>query len=134
MRYISILVVAAISLGCYYFFLKRAAPDPNGNTVATQEISTTAVEMDITSIAQSERMYFVQNGSYASLDQLASSGTMNINRDGRDGYTYAVEPSGAGFTITATHPDIPAGVVAKAGPMHYPTLTIDQTMQLQRGN
>ena len=134
MRYVSILVAMAISLYVYYFFLKRDAPDQNSNTVVTQEISTTAVEMDLNTIAQSERMYYVQNGSYASMEQLASSGTMNVNRDGRDGYSYSLEASGSGFTVTATHPDIPAGVVAKAGPLHYPVLSIDQNMQLQRGN
>lgn len=132
MRFISILVVAAISLGGYYYYMKQASPEPG--TVVTQQISTTAVEMDLNSIAQAERMYYVQNGSYASLDQLASSSTMNINRDGRDGYSYTVQASGSGFTATATHPDIPAGVVAEAGPLHYPTLSIDETMQLQRGN
>ena len=48
--------------------------------VVTQAISTTGVEMDLNAIAQAERQYFAQNGSYASLDQLVSSGSMNINR------------------------------------------------------
>jgi len=134
MRYISLLLATVIGLGVYYVYLKQAAPDPNKNTVATQEISTTGVEMDLNAIAQAERAYYLQNGAYGSMDQLVSGGTMNVNRDGRDGYSYTVEATPSGFTASATHPDIPAGVVATAGPLHYPAFSIDQTMQLQRGN
>ena len=37
-----------------------------------------------------------------------------------------------GFTATATHPDVP--VPSNATPLHYPTLSIDQTMQVHQGN
>ena len=96
---ISILITAAIGIGGYMYFLKQAAPGPG--MVATQAISVTGVKNDLIAIAQAERMYFVQNGSYADLATLASSGTMNITRTSRDGYTYSVEPSGNGFTVTA---------------------------------
>ena len=129
---ISLLLTAAIGMGIYYFYLKTAAPVPG--TVATQAISTTGVEMDLNGIAQAERMYFAQNGSYATLDQLASSGTLNIPRTERDGYRYEVEASAAGFTATARHPDVPADPAAHASSLHYPELSIDQNMQLQQGN
>ena len=125
MRMIGLLFATLIALGGYYYFLKRAAPAPG--MVATQAISTTGVEMDLTSIAQAERMYFVQNGSYGDMDQLTSSGTMNLTRTSRDGYTYSIETGQNGFTVTARHPEAPAspGVT----PLHYPVISVDQTMQ-----
>jgi hypothetical protein len=88
--------------------------------------------MDLNAIAQAQRLYFAQNGSYASLDQLVSSGTMNIAAGGRDGYAYSIETSPRGFVVTATHPDIPAGVIEGSQAIHYPTLSIDESMQVRR--
>jgi hypothetical protein len=127
---LSLLVVLLISWGIYYVYLKQAAPTP-GST-AIQAISTTGVEMDLVSIAQAERQYNAQNGSYAGLEQLSTTGTMNINSGGRDGYSYSVDVTSEGFTATATHPDVP--VPSNATPLHYPTLSIDQTMQVHQGN
>jgi hypothetical protein len=129
---VSILVVALIALAGYSYYLKQAAPGPS--QVATQAISTTGVEMDLNNIAQAERMYFAQNGSYASLDQLLSSGTMNLSGTGRDGYTYSVDTSATGFVVTATHPDIPAGAIQGSSAIHYPTITVDQSMQVRQSD
>jgi hypothetical protein len=127
---ISLLVVAAISLGAYFYFLKQAAPP---GRVVTQEISTTGVEMDLTSIAQAERTYFAQNGSYATLDQLASSGALTMTRSQRDGYTYAVEPSAGGFKATARHADPP--ISSNGAPaLHYPIISVDQSMQIRQSD
>jgi hypothetical protein len=131
---VSLLVVALIALGGYSYYLKTASPAAGAGQVVTQAISTTGVQMDLNAIAQAERMYFAQNGSYASLDQLVSSGTMNIAAGGRDGYTYTVETSSTGFLVTATHPDIPAGVVQGSAAIHYPTITVDQNMQVRQSN
>ena len=130
----SILVVALIALGGYSFYLKNSTPVAGTGQVVTQAISTTGVQMDLNAIAQAERMYLAQNGSYASLDQLASSGTMNISAAGRDGYTYNIETSPAGFVVTATHPDIPAGVIQGSAAIHYPAITVDQNMQIRQSD
>jgi hypothetical protein len=130
----SILVVALIALGGYAFYLKTAAPGMGKGQIVTQAISTTGVELDLNAIAQAERMYFAQNGSYASLDQLTSSGTMNIPSNGRDGYTYSVETSSTGFVVTASHPDIAAGVIQGSSAIHYPTVTVDENMQVRQGD
>lgn len=127
---LSLLVVLLISWGIYYVYLKQAAPA--AGSTAVQAISTTAVEMDLVSIAQAERQYNAQNGSYAGMEQLSTTGTMNINSSGRDGYSYSVDVTSEGFTATATHPDVP--VPSNATPLHYPTLSIDQTMQVHQGN
>ena len=128
----SLLVVALIALGGYYFYLRNASPAAAKGEIVTQAISTTGVEMDLNAIAQAERQYFAQNGSYASLDQLSSAGTMNISAGGRDGYTYSVDASATGFVVSATHPDIPAGVIQGSAAIHYPTITVDQNMQVRR--
>jgi hypothetical protein len=131
---VSLLVVALIALGGYSYYLKNASPAAGKGQVVTQAISTTGVQMDLNAIAQAERMYFAQNGSYASLDQLTSTGTMNISTAGRDGYTYTVDASSSGFVVTATHPDIPAGVVQGSSAIHYPTITVDQSMQVRQSD
>lgn len=128
MRMIGLLLAAAIAIGIYYFYLKQAAPAPG--MAVTQAITTTGVEMDLNAIAQAERNYFAQNGSYADLDQLASTGALAPARSGRDGYTYSIETSGNSFTVNARHDATPA--VPGAAPLHYPTLSIDQTMQLRQ--
>ncbi len=128
MRMLGLLFAAVIAMGIYYFYLKQAAPGPG--MVATQAISTTGVEMDLNAIAQAERNYFSQNGSYADLDQLTSSGALTMARSGRDGYTYSIETSGNGFTASARHSDSPA--VSGVAPLHYPTISIDQNMQMHQ--
>src|SRR3977135_1256496 len=137
---IGLLVTAALGVGIYLYSLKMASPGPG--MVATQAISTTGVQNDLIGIAQAdwlgiaqaERMYFAQNSTYADLATLSSSGTMNIARTGRDGYTYTADASGNGFTVTARYtappPEMPKGVE----PPHWPTYTIDQTMEIHQGD
>jgi hypothetical protein len=128
MRMIGVLFAAVIALGVYYYYMKQAAPGQG--MVATQVITTTGVEMDLNAIAQAERTYFAQNGSYADLDQLTSSGALTMARSGRDGYTYSIETSGNGFTVNARHADTPP--VNGTVPLRYPALSIDQTMQMHQ--
>ena len=129
---ISLMVTALLGLGIYLYFLKQASPEPG--MVVTQAVSTTGVQNDLVGIAQAERMYFTQNGSYTDLPTLASTGTMNIARTGRDGYSYTTETSGNSFTVTARYtaplPEMPKGVE----PPHWPTYSIDQTMEIHKGD
>ena len=103
---IGIMVTAAIGLGIYMYTLKQAAPGPG--MVVTQNISLVGVKNDLISIAQAERLYYTQNGSYTDLSTLASSGTMNITRTSRDGYTYSAETSGNTFTVPRPTPRRPS--------------------------
>lgn len=128
MRLIGLVIAAAIAIGIYYYFLKQATPAPG--MVVTQSITTTGVEMDLNAIAQAERNYYSENGSYASLDQLASAGSLAPARTGRDGYTYSIETSGNTFTVNAHHAEVPA--VPGAAHVHYPAFSIDQTMQMHQ--
>jgi hypothetical protein len=129
---IGIMVTAAIGLGIYMYTLKQAAPAPG--MVVTQNISVVGVKNDLISIAQAERMYYTQNGSYADLPTLSSSGTMNITRTSRDGYTYSAAPSGNAFIVTATYTAPPVSNPAGVTPPHFPTFTIDQTMEVHQGD
>ncbi|HET9402557.1 MAG TPA: hypothetical protein VFO34_16550 [Candidatus Acidoferrales bacterium] len=128
---ISLVVTLGIGLGIYYFFLHGAAPG-QGNQPITQEISTTGVEMDLNAIAQAERAHFASAGSYASLDQLISNGDLTMTRSGRDGYTYSVETTDSGFTAVAKWK--PQSGEQMAAGLHYPTISVDQTMQMHRGD
>jgi hypothetical protein len=128
----SLLIVAAIAMGLYMYTLKQAAPGPG--MVATQAISLTGVKMDLTAIAQAERIYYTQNGSYADLETLTSKGTMNITRTSRDGYTYTVEPSDNGFTVTARYTAPPLELPKGVTPPRFPTISIDQTMEIHQSD
>lgn len=127
---IGILVTAALGLGIYMYTLKQAAPGPD--MVVTQNISLVGVKNDLISIAQAERLYYTQNGSYTDLSTLTSSGTMNITRTSRDGYTYSAETSGNTFTVTATYTPPPVENPAGVTPPHFPTFTIDQSMEVRQ--
>jgi hypothetical protein len=127
---IGLLVTAAVGLGIYAYTLKQAAPGPN--MVVTQNINIVGVKNDLVAIGQAERMYYAQNGSYADLPTLTSSGTMNISRTSRDGYTYSADPAGGSFTVTATYTAPPAPNPANVTPPHWPTFTIDQTMEVHQ--
>jgi hypothetical protein len=129
---VALILAALIAMGVYSVYLKRVAPGPG--QASTQSISTTGVQMDLNAIAQAQRLYFAQNGAYASLDQLVSSGAMNLTAGGRDGYTYTVETSPTGFLVTASHPHIPAGVIEGSQAIHFPTFSIDQTMQIRQSD
>jgi len=123
---VGLLVFAAVALGIYYFYLKRM-PSSDAGTAPTQAISLTGVRSDLLSIAQAERSNMALNSRCASLDDMATSGTMNMARRERDGYTYEVECSGSEFRVIARHPGAPPAGVA----IRYPTLAIDSTMQIQ---
>ncbi len=129
---IGLLIAAAAGIGIYMYTLKQAAPAPG--MAVTQNISLTGVKNDLVAIAQAERMYYTQNGAYADLDTLSSKGTMNITRTNRDGYTYSAQPSDSGFTVTASYTAPPMSNSAGVTPPHFPTFTIDQTMEVRQGD
>jgi hypothetical protein len=97
---VSVLLVALISLVAYRLFLSKAVGPGTGAT-PQQTIDAVGAKNDLLSIAQAERTYFPEHGSYASFDQLVSSGALSMKRPSRAGYSYSVETSATGFTVSA---------------------------------
>lgn len=120
---VSLLLAAVIALVAYKVYLSRAVSGTSANGGPTQAIDVTGVKMDLLSIAQAERMYQAEHSSYASMDELVSSGSLSMRKDGRDGYTYDVETAQDGFRVTAHCP-----AARFPGCSNY---SVDQTMDVQ---
>lgn len=125
---VAILVAAAVVFGVYHYYFKKM-PTSDEGTAPTQAISLTGVRTDLLQIAQAERAYIALNGQCASLELLTSSNSLAMSRPERDSYTYSIECSGGDFSVTARHAPAPAG-----SPIRYPTLAIDQSMQVHEVN
>jgi hypothetical protein len=119
---IALVIGATITLFIYRTQFSQNLSKENGGGPAIQAISATGVKNDLIAIAQAERAYQAEHGSYTSLSELISSGRMSMAREGRDGYTYSVDSSAGAFTVTARY----------SGPLAPPppTFTIDQTMEV----
>ena len=108
MKSLAGLLVVALLAGVvykYYFANLQSA----GTATPTQTIDIVGVKNDLLGIAQAERAHLALHGSYASLDELTSSGELTMNRSGRNGYTYSVETGDQTFRAvahcpTATYP------------------------------
>jgi hypothetical protein len=129
MRTFAAILVACILLFGLYVYYVRKMPVTIQGTAPTQAISLTGVKSDLLQIAQAERGFIALNGHCASLDELMSSNSLSMQRAQRDGYSYSVECSSGDFTVTARHAAAPAD-----SPIRYPTLAIDQTMQVREVN
>ena len=120
-----ILVAAAIVAGIYFFYVKKM-PTTDSGTAPTQAISLTGVRMDLNQIAQAERTYIASNNHCVNLDELSSSGLMNLAKTERDGYTFEIQcGTGNEFSVVARHAPAPPD-----SPIRYPILSIDQNMQV----
>jgi hypothetical protein len=120
---IGLLVALAIAGGIYFVYFKRM-PVSDAGTAPTQAISLTGVRMDLLQIANAERAYQASAGHCGSLDELSSSGTMNLTRTERDGYTYEIRcGEGSQFQVIANH-----AAAAPDSPVRYPILAIDQSL------
>jgi hypothetical protein len=116
---VGLLVVALIAVLTYKYYFSQST----GTTPPKQTIDVVGVKNDLIAIAQAERAYQAEHGSYCLISDLVSSGEMSMPRPGRDGYTYEVELSSDSFRVTA----------------HCPTATfpnctsyaVDQTMEIQ---
>ncbi len=116
---LSLLLALAIAFGIYYLYIRQVQTTGGGNN-PTQAITSTGVKNDLNAIAQAERVYFSQNGSYATLDQLIESGALSTTARQRDAYTYSVDVSSTGFTVTA-----------RSSRPGSPAFAIDQSMQIR---
>jgi hypothetical protein len=113
-----VVLIVALSYKLYFSHLQSA-----GTASPAQAINVVGVKNDLIAIAQAERAYQAEHGSYASLDQLTSGGAMTMVKSGRDGYTYDVETSTDGFRAVAHCP-----AAANPGCTHW---VVDQTMEVR---
>lgn len=124
MRAMMSLAAIIVVMGIGYWIYASNLKAGTGAAAPAQTISIVGVNSDLLSMAQAERMYQATHGSYASLDELYSSGSLMQRKSGRDGYTYSSSTSADGFVITAR-------CQAQSGAA-CPIFSIDQTMQVQQ--
>jgi hypothetical protein len=117
----SLVIVLLIGLFVYRTYLTSSSSAAVANP--TQTIDVVGVKNDLIAIGQAERVYQAEHSSYASLDELVSSGAMALKKTGRDGYTYDVTTSADGFTVTAHCP-----AATSPGCSNF---SLDQNMQVE---
>jgi hypothetical protein len=101
---LGILAVALIAVLAYKFYFSQMQSAGTGTTSPAQAIDIVGVKNDLVGIAQAERAYQAEHGSYASMDELTSSGALTMKKSGRDGYTYDVQTSDSSFRAIAHCP------------------------------
>lgn len=119
---ITLLAVVAIALVSYKLFFLQMRKDAGGTANPVQVIDVVGVKNDLLAIAQAERAYQAEHGSYASLGDLTSTGSLTFRRTNRDGYTYAIETTADTFRVVAHCP-----ASAAAGCSDY---SVDQSMEI----
>ncbi len=122
MKSLAGLLVVALLAGLvykYYFANLQSA----GTGTPAQTIDIVGVKNDLLGIAQAERANLAEHGSYASLDELISSGELTMKRSGRNGYTYSVETGDQTFRAIAHCP-----TATFPGCSNY---AVDQSMEVQ---
>jgi hypothetical protein len=119
---LALLVVLDIG---YFIFKTQFAKAPREGTAPMEQIDVIGVTTDLQAIAQAERMYLASHGAYATVDQLRQEGSVTFSPSNRRGYNYVADlDDGQHFKVTARPVD-----PSKQG---WPTLTIDETMQVSR--
>ncbi len=87
-----------------------------------QQIDVVGIRAELTTIGQAERQYLVAHSAYGTLDELQQDHLLTGGAN-RRGYTFDVRlDAGSGFLVTARPAD--------PDKQHWPTLSIDQTMQI----
>jgi competence protein ComGC len=120
---LGLLVVAVIALLTYKYYFSNMNAAGAGVATPMQTIDTVGVKNDLIGIAQAERVYQIDHNSYASLDELVSSGALTMRKTGRDGYTYDAQTSDSTFRVIAHCP-------AATSP-GCTSFVIDDTMEIQ---
>jgi hypothetical protein len=116
-----LLIVALLAALVYkYYFANLQSA---GTGTPAQTIDVVGVKNDLLGIAQAERANLAEHGSYASLDELISSGELTMKRSSRNGYTYTVETGDQTFRAIAHCP-----AATYPGCSNY---AVDQSMEVQ---
>ena len=120
---VSLIVVIAAVAVVWYLYGRSITSMPGGNNPRAT-VDVVGVRTDLINIARAERGHFTRSNSYASLDDLRSSGDLTIGTNGRYGYTYSVSFTDTHFTVQAdrTGPDA-------SGPAK---ITVDDAMNVSQ--
>jgi hypothetical protein len=118
---VGILVVALIAGLIYKNYIEKV--QSTSGTTPMQTINVVGVKNDLLAIAQAERAYQAEHGTYASLGDLATSGALTMTSTSRDGYVYDVDTSGGGFRVFTHCP-----VATSPGCQNW---SVDQTMEVR---
>lgn len=121
---LGLLIVALVALLVYKFYFSSSTAPGAGKATPMQTIDVVGVKNDLLSIGQAERVYMAQHGSYASLDELTSSGALTMAKTGRDGYTYEVQTTSSDFKAIAHCP-----ASTQPGCKDF---TVDSSMEVQQ--
>jgi hypothetical protein len=117
---IGVLLALLAGYVAYNAQLTRSGTAAAGSPQET--IDLTSIRTALMEIAQAERLYVSAHGIYGTLAELRGEGAPGLGDD-RRGYAFQVQPNGSrGFTVTAAPSD--------TGRSGWPTLTIDETMQI----
>ena len=101
-------VIVVVGLGSYIYTRQAQSTAAIGTTPQTT-VDVIAVRNDLMAIANAERRYWATNSRYASIEELRTSGDIELPH--RQDYAYSVEASETGFLIVASYsgsdPDAP---------------------------
>ena len=122
-------LLLALAIGAYVYS-KQVKSSMGGGAEGAQSsprgtIDIAGVKNDLIAIANAERTFFATNNKYAGLDELRSSGTLNMATNGRGPYTYSADVTETTFRIIASYSGPPGTGLPQ-------TMSIDQTMQISR--
>jgi hypothetical protein len=115
-------VVLALGAGYIIYSAQVTQPGPATSVSPREQIDVMSIRAALLEIGQAERQYVNAHGVYGTLDQLRADGPPELGTD-RRGYVFAVEPQGAQSFKAIGRPADPAR-------SDWPTLTIDETMQI----
>ena len=116
--FVSLLIVLVAGL---YFYSRQATSLTSSQATPKSTVDVIGVRNDLLAIANAERVHWVSNSKYGSLDELRNSSEIHVS--GRAGYSYSAETSDAGFRIIATYSGADSGAPKR--------MTIDETMALR---
>lgn len=101
-------VILVVGIAAYLYMHQVQTVTPNGAVPQTM-LDVTGVRNDLIAIANAERRYWALNSHYASLDELAANGDIEVPT--RSHFSYSAETSETAFRIIATYsgpdPDAP---------------------------
>ncbi len=122
MRSLAGLLIVALFAGVVYKYYWSSLPSTGAATPA-DVIDIVGVKNDLMGIAQAERAYSAEHGTYASLEELISGDQLIMKSTTHNGYTYSVDTADQTFRAIAHCPE-------ETNP-GCTSLMIDESMEVQ---